>query len=196
MWHVGRFDEASSLLNRAREVFEAAPDPVSLAHCLSDIGFCHLRRGELEPAITTLERSRELITRYRLRGDLTSQTYVGLAECLVQLAEVSSGADRKAALKRARRATRAALRHARFFPEAAPGGHRARGNYEWLRGRRRAALRHWHRSLIAAEQLGAPSQAALTEAERDARLGSTEGFARRTAAASPRSRPTWGGSGA
>jgi class 3 adenylate cyclase/tetratricopeptide (TPR) repeat protein len=180
LWHLGRFDEASSLLNRAREVFEAAPDPVSLAHCLSDIGLCHLRRGELEPAIATLERSRELITAYRLRGDLTSQTYVGLAECLVQLAEVSSGADRKAALKRARRATRAALRHARFFPEAAPGGHRARGNYDWLRGRRRAALRHWHRSLLAAEQVGARSQAALTEAERHARLGSDETTKRAT----------------
>jgi hypothetical protein len=66
------------------------------------------------------------------------------------------------------------LRHARFFPEAAPGGHRARGNYEWLRGRRRAALRQWHRSLLAAEQVGARSQAALTEAERHARLGSDE----------------------
>jgi hypothetical protein len=43
------------------------------------------------------------------------------------------------------------------------GAERCAKTFEWLCGRRRSALRSWHRSLEASERMGMPYQVALTE---------------------------------
>jgi hypothetical protein len=45
------------------------------------------------------------------------------------------------------------------------GAERCAKTFEWLCGRRRSALRSWHRSLEASERMGMPYQVALTECD-------------------------------
>jgi tetratricopeptide (TPR) repeat protein len=53
---VGRFDEALPLADDAIRVAELSEHTPSLARALSDVGFIHLERGDLDRAIPILER--------------------------------------------------------------------------------------------------------------------------------------------
>src|SRR5262249_6468289 len=56
----GRFDEAITHAEAAVQIAEAADHPYTLALGLIDLGLAHLRRGNLQLALRTLERCHDL----------------------------------------------------------------------------------------------------------------------------------------
>jgi hypothetical protein len=89
----------------------------------------------------------------------------GLAEAYVAKAEGAHGHPHAAALKKAKRACRAALRQGRLFHGGAPSAMRCQGTYEWVRGKHAAARRWWERSLSIAHKLGAQYDVGMTSLE-------------------------------
>src|SRR5262245_5619354 len=62
---LGRFDEAIQHAEGAVQIAEAADHPYTLALGLIDLGLAHLRRGDLSPAVRTLEPCHDLCRRWQ-----------------------------------------------------------------------------------------------------------------------------------
>jgi hypothetical protein len=110
-----------------------------------------------------LEDADRVIRERRIRTFYATSTRTALAEAYLAAAE---GGERTRWLDDAKRALRAASGQSRIDREALPALHRWHGRYDWLRGDRASARRHWERSLAIADTMGAPHEAALTRTER------------------------------
>jgi tetratricopeptide (TPR) repeat protein len=168
---AGAVDEAADHLRRAITLFAGVPDHQFAQCATSDLAHCDMRRGNLQAARARLEESRAVIASRRFRGFLCASTWVGLAELAVRSAEGAAGPEHRAALRRARRACRGALRQSARTPEAAAAAARLRGTLEWLAHHRRRARRWWAASLAAGTRLGARQEVGLTHLEIGRRIG-------------------------
>jgi tetratricopeptide (TPR) repeat protein len=158
---LGRLDEAIILCHEAVDVFRAIPAPIGVSDSLADLGICHLRRGEPAAALQALEEAYRLLEEAGATiGYSATQALWYLAEYRLQAMEGEGGPTSAAD---ADHATRALVRNSRRVPLAAPAAGRARGTFEWLRGRHRAAERWWSKSRSDAERIGIPYQLASVE---------------------------------
>gem|GEM_PF-3789338 len=87
---AGQFDEASALLNQARELAQAAHDPASLVSLEWSMGFVARYQGDLPTALRWFATSRD---RARALGDLNSRLRAteAWAECLFALGRLEEG---------------------------------------------------------------------------------------------------------
>jgi class 3 adenylate cyclase/tetratricopeptide (TPR) repeat protein len=173
LWQRGRPDEAVGKLELAIELFESVPDYQLVMCAKGDLGRCYLRQGKLDEAVAVLEESRDTIESKRFHGAFCTETRNALAEAYLAAAEQAEGSARRAALRKAKAACRAALRHSRVNPEGGPGARRLQGTYEWLRGKPARAERWWRRALAAAEALESSFEQAETLREIGKRTGDT-----------------------
>ena len=132
---------------------------------------CYLAQGRLGEAQTLLAEYREHLRSYGIAGGNASFVILGSAAAGLAEAERADDAARGAKLRDARRACRAALKQVRVDRTAAVPACRARGTYEWLRGRPGRAEKWWQRSLAHAERLGCRYEGALTTLEIGRRSG-------------------------
>ncbi len=161
-FRAGELDAAVSALQSAIELLRAIPDYPVLAWACSCLGQTYLRQELLSDALSALEESHRIIVQRSVRANQVAFCENALAEGYLAVAEREKGAERAAAIKKAKRACRAALREGRIFRVGLPAATRMRGRYEWLRGRRSSADTWWGRSVAAAEQLGARYDLGLT----------------------------------
>jgi tetratricopeptide (TPR) repeat protein len=169
-WHTGDLAAAEAALLKAIALYEGIPDHQGVAEATSDLGLCYLRQGRRQDAITALETSNRVIAERGLRGVHGTRPRNGLADLYLAVVEQANGATRTHALRKARRACKAALKHTRIDRSGLPGACRVRGTYEWLKGRSGAARRWWLRSLSIAKELGAPFEVGTTHLEIGRRL--------------------------
>ncbi len=153
-WHAGLTERGIPLLSKAIECFREAPDYPSLACATSDLGMCYLRQGRIEEALATLEMSMQMIRGRHLRGFLSTQAFLGLAEGYLFRASLSEGIARVHTLRKAKAACRAAGRHAARVSEGRPGYYRLQANYLWMKGQCRVAETLWTRSIGLSEETG------------------------------------------
>lgn len=119
------------------------------------------RSGRHAEALRSANSAARLLGRFQPTAVHVLDGYVGLAEVYLGLWERSPAAGRAPAMRRnLAAAMRGVATFARVFPLGQPGFHRMRGLQAWLRGHRRAAHRHWARSLAAAERLAMPYEQA------------------------------------
>ncbi|MDQ5852214.1 MAG: AAA family ATPase, partial [Chloroflexota bacterium] len=153
--HAGALEEAVDHLRDAVESFRAVSDYRNVASAGGDLGLCYLRQGKLKQALEVMVESNRLLDERNLRGWFSIAARNALAEGYLVLAEEVEGAERAAALQKARRACRAAMQQGRLSRDGLPGAYRLRGAYEWLSGQPAAARHWWQRSLAVAQKLGA-----------------------------------------
>jgi tetratricopeptide (TPR) repeat protein len=166
----GRLEEAASATSKAIELLESIPDYLSVVSAYGDLARCRLRLGRLDEAMSLGETAHRLLVEQRLRAFLCSPVYLARAESLLAAAEADPSTSGPT-LKRAGRASAAAVRQGRLDCEALAAAHRCRGTYQWLRGRPRRAVRSWRRSIAVAERIGARYELALTWLEIGSRTG-------------------------
>ena len=166
----GRLEEAACATSKAIELLESIPDYLSAVSAYGDLARCRLRQGRLDEAMSLGETAHRLLVEQRLRAFLCSPVYLARAESLLAAAEADPSTSGPT-LKRAGRASAAAVRQGRLDCEALAAAHRCRGTYQWLRGRPRRAVRSWRRSIAVAERIGARYELALTWLEIGSRTG-------------------------
>jgi tetratricopeptide (TPR) repeat protein len=153
-WHAGLHERGIPLLSKAIECFREAPDYPSLACATSDLGMCYLRQGKVGDALATLETSMDIIKSRHLRGFLSTQAFLGLAEGYLLKVTMADGTDRVQALGKAKAACQSAGRHVAHVSEGQPGYYRLQANYYWMKGQHRTAEKLWARSVELSEQAG------------------------------------------
>lgn len=168
---TGAFEEASSRLLHAIELFGEVPDHMSAALAQGLLGRCYMRWGKLSEAQRWLEEGRRAMVKLGLRGFMCSPLWLSLAEVDLAVAERADGNSRKAALARARASAERALTQGRIDALAVAPGLRIRGSVEYLRGKQASALGWWHRSLEDAETRGMRYELGLTHLEIGRRTG-------------------------
>src|SRR5205823_5086558 len=125
--------------------------------------------GDLDTALERLGQARAIIKSAALRQEYVAPVAPWYATALRMQAEgipLLAPAARRAALRRAARAARAACRLARWYRNNQPHALRERGLVAALRGRTAAADRCLQASAEAAIAKGARYEAALTERAR------------------------------
>jgi class 3 adenylate cyclase/tetratricopeptide (TPR) repeat protein len=162
---VGNLEGAMANDHAAMELCRSIPDYEDLAYAGGNLGWCRLRKGDFDGAIAMLEEASTLADERGLKGHETTFAVGGLAEAYVAKAAGAHGHAQAAALKKAKRACRAALRQGRLFHGGAPSAMRCQGTYEWVRGKPAAARRWWERSLSIAHRLGAQYDVGMTSLE-------------------------------
>jgi len=169
--YSGRLHDAVIHLQAAIDLFEPIPSYPSIAAAAGRLGHCHLRMGQVDRALAVLKNSARFIVERRLRSEeWCTLCRSALAEALLMAVDRAEARERTNALNEAKRACNDALKHCRTFRGALPQAARAEGSYQWLRGRRRAAYRAWHRSLALAEAIGARWELGATYLEMGKRL--------------------------
>jgi class 3 adenylate cyclase/tetratricopeptide (TPR) repeat protein len=168
---AGAFEEASSRLLRAVELFRAVPDYMSLALAQGLLGRCYMRWGRLSEAQQLLEEARRSVLERGLRGFMSSPVWLSLAEVDLAVAEQARGRAREAALARAQRSCQAALGQSQVDVLASASAFRIRGSLEHALGRTDEAIRWWQRSLQEAEVRGMRYELGLTHLEIGTRTG-------------------------
>jgi class 3 adenylate cyclase/tetratricopeptide (TPR) repeat protein len=170
-FRAGELNEAVPALQSAAEMFRSIPDYPMLAWTCGCLGQTYLREGRLRDALTVLEESSQIIAQRGVRANQVAHCRNALAEGYLAVAERSEGSEHVDAIKKARRACRAALQQGKIFSGGLPAASRLRGRYEWLRGGHSAALAWWRRSVGVAEELGARYDLGLTCLEIGKRTG-------------------------
>jgi tetratricopeptide (TPR) repeat protein len=80
---MGRFEEAQARGEEAVRLSESADLPFSLASALEGLGYVHLRNGEIDRAITILERGLRICEEWQLHlSTYMVQAYLGYAYAL------------------------------------------------------------------------------------------------------------------
>jgi tetratricopeptide (TPR) repeat protein len=159
-------------LNHAQEAIrqcEMASDYLVMAMSLRVLGQLYLSTGQIDEALTALEKSRAIIEQNTLLHDLSTGTYVVLAEAYLQAARADE-ANRKTYLKKARRCLIVALILAKLFKNWSVPAYRVKGIYEWTRGKKTLAKRSLQKSLDVATKLGARYELGRTYLEFGKRL--------------------------
>jgi tetratricopeptide (TPR) repeat protein len=170
LWQRGALEEGAVHLREATETCQAASDYQNWATACGELGQCYLRQGKLNEASAVLEEGNRLIDEHGLRSIFLAFVRNNLAEARLMIAEQTQGAERHAALRKAKRACKAARNHGRIDREGAAGACRLQGTFGWLSGKPDAARKWWQRSLTVAEELGARYDLGLTHAEMGKRL--------------------------
>jgi class 3 adenylate cyclase/tetratricopeptide (TPR) repeat protein len=163
-WTIGEDAAALASLYAAAQILRAVPDRQILVRVLGDIGWCLLRRGELDGATTVLEEARELMARYRIRG-YHSTVMAPLAVAYLEQADRAPSDARDQWHAKAGDALQMLRKQASFDAEAQPIFRRVRGRYEWALGRRSRAEAEWRAALARAEELRFAPEIALTHFE-------------------------------
>jgi hypothetical protein len=158
-------------LQRAVELSLAIPDHANVAQATALLGRCHLRRGDVSRARSTLDAAARVVRERGLRGMAVVQAPLALTEVALAEADRAAGAERAAALGRAKRLCRDALAQGRMLRYWLPSALRSQGTYEWLMRRPRPATKAWRRSTVVAEELGARYEVGMTCLEMGRRTG-------------------------
>ena len=145
----GLLDEAEADLRSAIPLVGSIPDYGSLATIHAVLADVAARRGDRTAALERAAASMSIVRERGLRGRMAIEPFNVTASLLVdELADPETRTRRHR--RDARRAVRAAQRHARLERQAVPAALRAAGTFAWIRGRRRSARRLWDRSLARA----------------------------------------------
>jgi class 3 adenylate cyclase/tetratricopeptide (TPR) repeat protein len=177
---LGRFDASESSSRAVMEICRSIPDYSALAHAGGNLGLCHLRRGDLTAAIAVLEETTRLIDDRGVKGYAITLARNALGEAYLVEAEQARGPARAGALKKAKRACRAAWKQGRCFRGGLPSAMRSQGTWAWLKGKHDSARRWWERSGTVAKELGARYETAMTWLEMGQRLDERELLERAT----------------
>jgi class 3 adenylate cyclase/tetratricopeptide (TPR) repeat protein len=177
----GTLDEAAASCEAAIDLFREVPAPVDAIDAMSDLAYCRLRQERLDLALAILGEAENAAAKSGARGYKTTRLLGVSAATLVRAAEEAQGRQRSGLMRRARKASRAAIRNSKTVPLGRAQAHRALGTYRWLRGHRRGAIRSWTRSLSNAETMGMPHELASTELEMGRLLGDEDRLARAAA---------------
>ena len=168
---VGAPSDGESDLRTASELLLEVQDLTNLARNLAWLGGCLLHQGNLDEAVEALSSSERLIRERGLRCTFGTDTWNGLAAARLALAERTAGSERTRALREAREHCRAAIKQGKLDYGDLGAAHWCTGTYHLLAGHRRRAVRSWHKSLAAADELGARYEGAVTRLEIGRRLG-------------------------
>jgi tetratricopeptide (TPR) repeat protein len=165
---LGDLAGAEPHIRSAIEIANAISDHRSIVTSGALLGFWHLRRGEVDDAISMLEMADRISHERRIRQFHATMALTTLVEAYLAAAERG---DRERWLRKARDASKASVAHGKVDRQALPGAYRWRGSYEWLRGNQVAARKWWDRSASVATTLGGLRDLNVTREER-ARLES------------------------
>jgi class 3 adenylate cyclase/predicted ATPase len=161
----GRFDEAAAAADHYRE-----ESPQALLHVLA-LGAraeAQVRAGALADAQATLERAEGVLAAMGSGPPIPYHvSFLHTAHYLFDVAALEGSGAPPARLRRSRRE---ALGSAAKVAARRPQVYRLAGREAWLRGRRKAALRWWGRSLAEAKRLGTRPELARTLHELAIRL--------------------------
>jgi tetratricopeptide (TPR) repeat protein/transcriptional regulator with XRE-family HTH domain len=156
--HLGRYQQAIVLIQRARRLCREEGDQIGQARALSNLGIARLQQGHYRPAITSLRRA---LTLYRQAGDL-----FGEARALnnLGLIELRQGRYQLAG----RRLDSALALHRQIGDQANETNCLANlGVVELRQGRREQAAAWLEQALLLSQQIGEP----ISEAYSLANLG-------------------------
>jgi tetratricopeptide (TPR) repeat protein len=166
----GASDESIRLLEESIDLLGSVPDYMAVVCSRGYLGQHVLQRGELGPAQDIFRENRRLMAKHRVRGPYATPSINGSAAAYLMAAEQAAEGQKRGLLRHARRACRAALRHAKSVPDGAPAAYRLQGTHEWLAADSRAAVQWWTRSLEIAQRLGGKYDLGLTYLEQGRRL--------------------------
>jgi class 3 adenylate cyclase/tetratricopeptide (TPR) repeat protein len=158
--------ELPRALDAAEAYYAEHQDKLFNVYALGILAKIHVQMGRLDEAERALERAAEIVKRagrvppFHLSNCLRSRL-------LLEVAKLDAGTGSPAG---ATKAARAALRLARRVAWQRPEVYGLTGTVHWLRGRRRAALRMWGRSLAEGERLETMPELARTYGEIGRRL--------------------------
>jgi class 3 adenylate cyclase/tetratricopeptide (TPR) repeat protein len=171
----GSAEQAVELLEKALVLFADNVDRISQIGSCGLMAQAQLRLRHYEAAREAIESGLKLA---RLLGSPTSYYslggYAGCTQAALAIWELNRPQGDPNLARRAKAACRAMDRYAGIFALGKPSALLCRGLYKWLSGRRTAAVRRWRKSIAAAEDLGMPYHAALTQLEWGRRLGAND----------------------
>jgi class 3 adenylate cyclase/tetratricopeptide (TPR) repeat protein len=170
---LGQLEAASMHLKQALEVAEASGNIFLRAQAANQLGRCFLRQTQWLNALEVLESNQTYILEHNFgRAPFpNAMLQNSLATTYLLAAERSDLQERKAWLKKAGRACRAALKWGKLLRPGKPEALRLQGRYVLLQGNAARAQRWWQKSLAEAERLGMPYESGLTHLEIGRRLG-------------------------
>jgi len=173
-WRLGNFDQAIASLQEAIQIAEAIPSHGVLIGASGDLAQCHLRQGQLEKALSTLQICQKLYIEHSVGWGHETPLFNGLAEGYLLAAERSDTTNRAGWLKKAENACRNAIGRGKITRFALPEALRLQGTYEWLRSKPSVAKKWWQRSLALAEKMGQRYDLGMAHLEVGQRLGDRE----------------------
>jgi class 3 adenylate cyclase/tetratricopeptide (TPR) repeat protein len=142
----GEHEEGAALATEALPTLEAVSDNGGRVAALATLARCRLQLGDVDGALETLAQARSLVREHHLRGRMCVPLHDVLPAALIAAAARTSGRERRALLRRASRACRAARLHARIERQGLAAVYRNRADIEAARGRRWRAARLRERS--------------------------------------------------
>ena len=152
--HLGNLGVALPHGQQAVLHCQQAGDQLVTTMSLRILGQIHLKAGNLEKAIATLEQSRAVIAANQLLHDFITGTYLILVEAYLEAARTYP-AQRRAFLRKASRPMAIGLILGKLFKNWLAHSLRVKGMHEWERGRKARARAWFQRSIEAATRLGA-----------------------------------------
>jgi class 3 adenylate cyclase/tetratricopeptide (TPR) repeat protein len=153
----GSPDEAVRTCQDASDLMAALPAPVDALDAISDVALARLAAGDAVDAWSIADRAYREARAAGARGYKLSGLILARAHCAVAAMDQPGGPPKRHAAS----ATRAALRHSRGVPLAAPRAWYCSGMLRFRQGRRRAARVRWQRGLEHADRCGLRYEAAL-----------------------------------
>lgn len=167
---TGSLDQAALHLSKSIDISIRVSSHRGKAVVAGFLGKCRLRQGRLSEASANIQEAILLIKTNNFRGWQCADPHNTFAElCLINV-ERMSGAPRRSALRKARRACAQALRTARGAVTWMPEALRLLGTFAWLSGDTKSAEERWSKSLTMARDLGLPVERACTLLEMGIRL--------------------------
>src|SRR4029450_3246348 len=106
-------DEAIVSLQKAIELYEGIPDLMGAAWASGELAGCYVQQGRLDYAFEVFDKNKALLRRINGRGHQVTADRLATAPSWLVVAEQSSGVDRAAKLKFARRACATAIRQSK-----------------------------------------------------------------------------------
>jgi tetratricopeptide (TPR) repeat protein len=169
---VGPLEEAVQRIERARSLSQRISSPRMYANAGAVLAKCLLRQGRLAQARVVLDESLGILNARGMSDLFFIESITAYTELCLLDVERLPGAERRRAL----RAAKAGVKKARACAGKAAVAWRAevlrlQGTLAWLCGARPVALRHWHASLEAAEQMALPIDRARGWLEMGSRTG-------------------------
>lgn len=116
------------------------------------LGRCLVANGDLEQALVKLEASQEILQNQSIIIEIAILGN-GLSEAYLAAAERSSGEEKQAWLKKAKRSCRDTLKAAKRYRPPLIDAQLLQGRCEWLRGKPAAADRWWEKALAESRDM-------------------------------------------
>jgi serine phosphatase RsbU (regulator of sigma subunit)/serine/threonine protein kinase/tetratricopeptide (TPR) repeat protein len=135
---------------RSIELQQKALDKPSMLWSTSMLAFAHLRAGNWDEALKTVEQTKKLISIQSYSGGWIWDLYNICAQVYLESAQYKpnlSKDEKKDYLKKARHSCRRASIKARFFPYMRGWTYKVKGTCQWLEGEKEKAIKTWEKGI-------------------------------------------------